>query len=479
MINQLKNPYQFWNHPIFTKPKGAIRPPQTQLISYKQATRFRDFALSYFNSDLVDATTIRLRKPPSETANIAGSATISSFNNFFLAKTEIDSDEDEILSKEKSSFESMKIYAANKTYTNHFTSLGPAVSYQFRFLAYRMKNKEYDELISSLETLMIRFPQMALLPIYGFLAAICNKSENDENKFFHAIEHSYCEPQELSHYYHLFDELCAIAFIEEESKNPKSQKNASQSNNTNISKAPNKNTNKNVFSKKISKNNTNSTNHESEEIQNSDYLADKYHNKYPLLLHLLMGDVDDLIHEMCNRPHIIPIISLNASSLQNPFHFVPHLGSRVVLNPAKKAFDSLTSEKIKARSQMPKLMLVPEEIKLVPYNEEQLVGPKDLFDQGRYEESITLATKLIKAGHFLHNNYIYRAFAFTKTGRYTNAIVDLTEALNIKYNEQAKQLREHLWRCLGQVVYDDEEFLQSFDEQQDHDNLMSFLKSFQ
>ena len=128
MLNQLRSSYKFWNHPIFTKPKGAIRPPQKSTISYKQAAHFRDFAESYFSSQQIDASEIRLRKPPDDIADVS---------------SVIDHP-----------FEAMKIAAESASPINQSlvqSSKVSPITLQLRLIAQLMKSKEYKKTLQFLD----------------------------------------------------------------------------------------------------------------------------------------------------------------------------------------------------------------------------------------------------------------------------------------------------------------------------------------
>ena len=192
MLNQLRSSYQYWNHPIFTKPKGAIRPPQKSTISYKQATHFRDFAESYFSSQQIDASEIRLRKPPDDIADISSII--------------------------EHPFEAMRI-ASEKASQNYqslvkSSSVSP-ITLQLRSVAHLMKYKEYDLLLQKIDQIIQNngtFPTI-LFPIYGYIASICKGSEGRELKYIQEIENFSIDFVEQKHFYHLFDEISAISCI--------------------------------------------------------------------------------------------------------------------------------------------------------------------------------------------------------------------------------------------------------------------------
>lgn len=257
MINQLRNSYKFWNHPVFTKPKGAIRPPQTKIISYKQATHFRDFAESYFSSESVDQNEIRLRKPPGEVADITSIA-----SHPFEAI--------QIASEEKNNIET----------TVHHALRNISISLQYRILAYLIKNKEYDKLTVSLEKVKKQFimPSSIILPIYGYIASICQGLEDEENKYIQSIEQFQIDQSDQKHFYHLLDELFTLS----------------------------------------------------------------YSYQCPTLLHLLIGDTNDVASSFLNTPHVLPILTTNN-----------HLS--IILRANGQVFDHLSYVRYQAALNLPKL----------------------------------------------------------------------------------------------------------------------------
>lgn len=235
MINQLRTPYQFWNHPIFTEPKGSVKPIQHGTISYLQAARFRDVASAYFKTEKLDANEIRLRKPPGEVADVSSTITRP--------------------------FESMRIATSKITCLNHFSSLVPIITFQYQYLAYQMKCKDYDNLLQTLTAVLNQFgfPQSIILPIYGYIASVCQNSPINEIRFLKDIERFSCQLQEHPHINHLFDELASLF--------------------------------------------------------NS--------NQYPTLLHLLIGDIDNAVAGFSKEPHAIPVLSSRGSLILN-LGFLPH-----------------------------------------------------------------------------------------------------------------------------------------------------------
>ena len=271
MIEQIQNPYTFWHQQLFTKTKDIILPPKSKRLTYQQASTFKFYAVSHFNKEKVDANEIRLRKPPGKIADI-----------------------DSLINK---SYESIKIQSGDFDLNNLYATPGSGSSYQFKFLAYKIKNKKYNEVIGLVEPLIMRYPNMIIFPLYGYLSAISISSEINENTFFRAIERMCCDIKDVDHHYHLFDELCA--------------------------------------------------------------LSTTYTN--PLLLHLLIGCVTNAIEELNRTTHIFPVLTTNKPNIQNPFYFVPYIGSRVSF-PIGKTFEDLKTQKQKAISQMPPLVSASNDI---------------------------------------------------------------------------------------------------------------------
>lgn len=232
MLNQLRSTYRSWNQQIFTKPKGAVRAPQKSTISYKQAAIIRDFADSYFSSQMIDANEIRLRKPPDEIAEIPA------FIDY--------------------PFEGMKIAAENTTPSNQFLvqpSNNSPVPIQFRYLAYLMKSKEYRKLLKYIENIfrMCGSSTSIIIPVYGYIASICQHSNATELNFIQKIENLPIDSKDQKHFYHLFDELCSLPDMDE----------------------------------------------------------------FPTLLHLFIGDVYEAITAISSTPHIFPILATNYSFVLN------------------------------------------------------------------------------------------------------------------------------------------------------------------
>jgi len=273
-------------------------------------------------------------------------------------------------------------------------------------LSNKLKMQEYSEIIDICKGDPRIYVDSPLIPIIGYLSAICIQDESEEIHFFGVIENYPFKNEDLPHYHHLMDELSVLC--QESRRTP--------------------------------------------------------------LLDLLMWDTYPLINAMKNHQRVFPRIMIDkeniklrpkiiskASLSSNLLHelidkcsqikeglpdLIP-LGEGVSLikeTPGSlKKFDLKTKPRMKAKS-----------VKKVKSNKSE--GTKDqimsLIYSKQWKEVISLCNELLLINHD-PELYQHRAYALMQMGKVLDAINDISHAIDMKPTDNRRKMRAALWIMVG------------------------------